>query len=290
MAKVNDTNSNDGYQTFLDKFKQDKASEIFNLLRISETDLINMHEGILGAPEKPLMVSKRWQLSMDILSAYMMSDPKHLDNKAIHPSTQKKALNALHNSVSNCKETIHDKVVIFREKKFAEVAERDMADNNFLNNLRGVANKLERTANPEKSPSMTWISPCIEMVDGGNIYDFDRKIRTLYNDLEWLENCLQIADESIKSSPKPRGNNKYEWTFFIMLCNVFYKYTGKVPDLSYGGGTRQDVHENSTLKFLKLCYEGFGLPITDTALFQKMKKLKTGKVPQTRFAIKPAWL
>lgn len=80
--KLKDQNSNDGNADFLERFDQDKAKKIFDLLKIGPQDTVNIHE---GTALPPLIQNTRHLISMDIMSAYMISPPTMLKDKNVYP-------------------------------------------------------------------------------------------------------------------------------------------------------------------------------------------------------------
>ncbi|MCB2082234.1 MAG: hypothetical protein KDD76_06310 [Rickettsiales bacterium] len=292
MPKLKEQSSNNIYDSFLETFSSECADRIFDLLEIGEGGDIDIRQGILPSCMRP----KREQLSIDIMGAYMTSPPTLLENKAIHPSKQKARIKTLRNTVKGCMEKICKHVSIIREGSSKEVLEREVADNALLAKLR-VAARRSSKRDKIQPDSKVHISAMIEAETGGDrVYEFDRRVKRLYEELEWFDSCLEIADQNteVKKTKLGKRENKYEWGFFIGLCNVFYKYTGKVPTLSYSGCNRDIVGSDHTvtgevLPFLRLCYEGFKLNFSDEAAADRIKALQKKDKVETPFGIKPDW-
>ena len=182
-----------------------------------------------------------------------------------------------------------------KENGQKDIAERTVADNSILTALRGAARKIEVRDGTASGPMTLYAGQMERDENRSDLYKFDSIIGRLYKDLKWFEDCLMLASESFEKQSKKqnsRGQNPYEWGFFIELCNIFYKNTGEKPEArenknDYAG---ERSHSGRVLDFLELCYQGFGLSVSRGACYTKVKKLNSGFLPRAKYGLRPAWL
>jgi hypothetical protein len=298
-VRLGDTYSLDAHADFLGIFGSKEREALFRILEIGPQDIL---ETVVEARDGQFIYkyNKRWKIASDIVGAYIISSPKYMYKKDIFTSRQKKKLEGFLGVARKTPNLIWERV---RSLYNDSVPDREMHNHKILAYLRAAERRSPLSKKPKAG--MFCLSGAVEAEDGGNSYEFDRrffeilqKAKPANQDIEWIKSVIEHAIDSIKVSTRetrlPRPPNKYEWTFFIGLCNIFYEFTGEKPaSTRSGGGTS---HSNMkyirgrAIDFLDICYQAFNLCTTREALHQKLEGINKGKEPPTCLGIVPKWL
>lgn len=248
-----------------------------------------------------LSEEKAWDFVSEIDAAYSICKPSFLKDKNVHAANQKKQIKALANASKTLTTEMQKKLAILIEEGEPDVQMRKESEWILLDDLRDaenfretgtrVVNRYGRNyeANPENKLGIKYL------------YSFDKKASDLMEQLSWFEAVVTLALEKAKSGAKNTNGKQadlHDWKFFIWVCNIYYKYTGKVPEVRYSGGTSPD-YRGDVLRFLENCYIGFRIINKnrgkegfrfEKGAYWKLKEIKAGRQPENLKGIIPDWL
>ncbi len=270
--KIKHVYAKDYYQKFTETFPSEIAEKIFKEFKIGQEDTIR--EKVNGG-YKHTIFNKRERLAVEIISAYMREKPTILDDPEIHISKQKEKLAALKESTATFRGRLEDNFPMLTEKCSEDALNRTISQNELYNRVVVPAQSLEK--------------------DNTITQSFYTRAKKLLMELEWLESCFGEAPRWILENNNPEGDkdkkkgkkiNKYEYNFFISLCNIFYKYKQEIPHLSTD---ERKIYYGNILQFLELCYKGFGILYKEVTFYNQIKNINKKPFIEKHRLIPPGW-
>lgn len=237
---------------------------------------------------------KAFNFAGEIQVAFMVCNPKHFSDKEVFPSTQARLIESLLDDHKSISKKLSNKISLLKELPLSDDNAR--AARKKRKEYQWILLQTLRDAEVYRETGKQVVNRYgrnLEIKEYTHeMYEFDKKIADLIEQLSWFKQVATIAHKKVKAEvgKKKKGGqtNHRVWKFFLWLCNIYYKYAGETPEIAYTDGK---VWANGALKFSQDCYKGFGMkPLTDIAAYKKFNAISEGKQPKELSGFAADWL